>query len=131
VVGVLLLAVLTMVPFRSGGPAPTHGGQAGRTAVQSPAAAVGIAAALVVGVAVAWLAAATLMTRSPVPPPAPAVLSALAVVTLALVVLDLVLDAHGLVNGAWLAIALAVAFAACRVVPSARSRHPAGDRGSP
>jgi hypothetical protein len=127
---VLLLAVLVMVPFRSGGPAPTHGGEAGRTAVQSPAAPAGIAAALVVGVAVAWLAATTLVARSPLPAPVPAVLDALAALALVLVLVDLVLDRHHLTNGAWLAIALAAAFAGCRVVPFAGRRHRASDRGS-
>lgn len=108
-----------MVPFHSGGPAPTHGGQAGRTAVQSPDAVAGVAAALVAAAAVTWLAMATLVTRPPVPPPGRALL-ALTAIALALVLLKLLLQVDDLDNGAWLALVLAAGFVGCQLIPPAR-----------
>lgn len=125
-VGVLLVAVLTLVPFHSGGPTPSPGGQSGRTAIQPPAAAVGIVAALVVAATVIWLALATLPPRPPLPHPGRALLP-LAVVAAALVLLKLALDLHGLLRGAWLSVALAVMFAGCPPLDRA-VRSPAGRR---
>jgi len=114
VVGVALMAVLALVPFHTtGGEGPTHGGATGRTAIQSPATAVGILAALVVAGAVTWMALATLLPRPPVPPPGQRLLP-VTVAALALVLLKLVVDVHDLGPGAWLSVALAGAFVGCQ-----------------
>jgi hypothetical protein len=120
---VLLLAALTMLPFHSGGPAPSRGGQAGRTAIQSPDALPGIAAALVVTTTVTWLALATLLPRPPLPHPGRAMLPC-AGAALAFVLLKLVLDPDNVATGAWLSLALAAAF----VASTASKRHPAPER---
>jgi hypothetical protein len=116
--------VLALVPFHSGGPAPTRGGQAGRTAIQAPAALAGIAAALVVAATVTWLALAKLLPRPPIAPPGRALLP-LAVAAFALVVLMLVTNPDRLVNGAWLSLALAAVLLAVQVgavAPALRRR---------
>ncbi|MDQ4097147.1 MAG: hypothetical protein M3144_04685 [Actinomycetota bacterium] len=120
----LLLTALTFVPFHWGGPAPSKGGQAGRTAVHAPDALVGLAAALVVAGTVTWLALTTLLPRPPVPHPGRALLP-LAGCAFGLVLLKLVLDPHRLANGAWLSLALALAWVAASV---ASNRHPAPER---
>jgi hypothetical protein len=81
-----------------------------------------------VAAAVAWLAAATLVTRSPVRAPGPA-LPVLTALALAVVVLKLVLDAHHLANGAWLSLGLAAAFAGCQLAPAPRPRAGTRDGG--
>ena len=109
-----LLAVLALVPFHtSGGEGPTHGGATGRTAIQSPVAAVGILAALVVAGTVAWLAMATLLPRPPVQPPGRTLLP-LTGAALVLVLLKLGLNVHDLGPGAWLSVALAGALVGCQ-----------------
>ena len=115
-IGVALVAVLALVPFHtSGGGVPTHGGQTGRTAIQSPAAVVGALAALIVVVTVTWLALATLLPRPPVPPPGLTLLP-LTAASLVLVLLKLVVDLDALGPGAWLSVLLATALFGCQAV---------------
>ncbi len=116
----LLLAVLTLVPFHANGPAPTPGGQSGRTAIQPPAAVLGIAAGLVVAATVVWLAMATLLPRPPVPHPSQA-LAPLALAAAGLVLLKLLLDPDRLANGAWLSLGLAGVLVGAQFVRPGRS----------
>jgi hypothetical protein len=117
---VLLVAVLALVPFHSGGPVPTRGGQSGRTAIQSPMAMLGIAAALLVGATVVWLALATLVPRPPLPHPGRALVP-LASVAAGLVLLKLVLDPDRLANGAWLSLGLGALLVGAQLAGGARS----------
>ena len=109
--GVLLAIALTFLSWHADGPAPSHGGAPGRTSVQGPGAAAGIAAAAVTLVTVAWLAVATLPPHPKVTRPRPVVVVGLTATALALVLVKLALDTDGLARGAWYAIVLAVAFA--------------------
>lgn len=108
--GVLLVAALTLLPWRSGG----------ATAIQAPGLWFGVAAALTAATAVAWLAAAVLMPRPPVPDPGRS-LVILGGVTLALVAIKLATDFDGLAVGAWTSLGLAaglVALASRRTAPA-------------
>ncbi|MGH9223501.1 MAG: hypothetical protein ACRD2W_06870 [Acidimicrobiales bacterium] len=125
VLGVLLLVALLFLSWHGDGPPPSHGGAPGRTAVQGPGAAAGIAAAVVTLVTVAWLALATLPPRPPVPGPSRGVLVGLAVSALAFVLLKLAADLDVLTRGAWLSVIAAAALAACRLAAARSSRRAA------
>lgn len=114
VAGVLLLATLTLLPWHSGGPQPTPGGASGRTAIQAPGAVYGIAAAVLIAAAVAWLASATLVTRPPVDHPRRALVP-LAAAVLVLVLVKLLVNADELAVGAWASLLLATVVAGAAV----------------
>lgn len=86
----------------------------GRTAIQSPNAALGIAAAVAVAGLVAWLAASTLLARPAVREPGRAAV-VLAGGALALVVLKLVLDTDALAVGAWASLLLGAVVVLSRI----------------
>lgn len=113
-VGVLLLASLTLLPWHSGGPAPTTGGGSGRTAIQSPNATAGIGAAVLAAAAVAWLATSTLLARPRIPYSG-RVLLALGGFAFGLVVLKMLLDPDRLAVGAWASLVLGAGFVTSRV----------------
>ncbi|MGH9276875.1 MAG: hypothetical protein ACRD12_02010 [Acidimicrobiales bacterium] len=121
VLGVLLLASVTLLPWHSGGPAPTSGGGSGRTAIQAPGALLGIAAALVAAALVAWLAVATLPRRPLAPRPSDTVLLAGSAIALVLVVVKLVADPEDLAIGAWASIGFSAALIALRATRRLRS----------
>ena len=111
--GVLLVVALTLLPWQSGGPAPTAAGGTGRTAVQPPGAAAGILAALATAALVVWLAAAVLPARPRVSCPDVAVVGAAGVV-LVLVLVKLLTDRTDVAVGAWASILLAAALVGLR-----------------
>lgn len=113
--GVLLVGALTLLPWRSGGPAPTQGGGAGATAVQPPGAVLGVAAAVVTAALVAWLAAAVLPTRPPVRRPGGALLAGSGLAS-ALVLGKVLTDTRHLAVGAWVSVALAAALVVLRAL---------------
>lgn len=120
VAGVLLVAALTLLPWYSTGPLPSPRGAPGRTAIQQPGALLGIGAALMAATAVAWLALATLVPRSPLPHPGPAVL-ALAVAALAFAAAKLVAKPEDLASGAWATLVLSVVLIGNELVALARN----------
>lgn len=122
VLGVLLLAALTILPWHSDGPEPTPGGASGTTAIQAPGAGFGIAAAVITAATVAGLAGAVLVSGSKVPHPGAALLPLTAVV-LALVVLKFLSEPDDLAVGAWISLLLAVDLVAVQVM--ARKLRPA------
>lgn len=120
VAGVLLVACLTLLPFHTGGPAPTHGGDSGRTAIQDPAALAGIAATLAAAGLTAWLACAQLLPRPRVAAPVRGAAIGLAGASLALVVAKLAAGTGGLRVGAWGSLLLGTAFVALAAVRPGR-----------
>ena len=114
--GVLLLAALTLAPWHTGGPKPTEGGAYGITAIQAPDAVAGVLAALAAAGGVIWLATATLVTKGFNVPHPRARLQAFWLAALGLAVVKLATGFNHLAIGAWASIGLGLVLVGAHAV---------------